>query len=167
MIVKKISAQATLTSIGIGLFVFMLIWIYFITPEITKMPSNFSYYVEQIGEDSIAPKYAVPLLPPFKHFNTQELKMISATSGVLKISSRLQATNMDTGVKFLDESKVYEVNRYTRSHTSRDMGYFFFPQDTQQHDYFLTFPFAYISTYGCILSRCWVFLYLYILLTKE
>jgi len=145
MIVKKISAQATLTSIGIGLFVFMLIWIYFITPEITKMPSNFSFYVEQIGEDRIAPKYAAPLPPPFKHFNTQELKTIGATSGVLEISSRLQATNMDTGVKFLDESKVYEVNRYTRSHTSRDMGYFFFPQDTQQHDYFLTFPFEFTN----------------------
>ena len=141
----RISAQATLTSIGIGLFVFALIWVYIITPEITKMPENFSFYAEQIGENSIAPKYGAPLPEPFKHFNTHELKAIHATNDVLEISSRLQATNMDTGVKFLDESKVYEVNRYTRANTARDMGYFFFPQDTQQHDYFLTFPLGFTN----------------------
>lgn len=118
----------------------MPIWIFIITPYLEAMPTNYYRYEEQDGLNSLSPNFGAPLSKSFKHHNTQEIKVLNVVGNNLKITSRLQAVNVDTGKKFLDETRLYDVDRFSRTHQSLEQGYFLFPPNTQQHDYFLTFP---------------------------
>ncbi len=119
------------------------IWIFVITSEFEKLPSDYHYYEEQIGLNSIVQQYGDELPPPFKHFDIHEITVVGINNNILKIVSNLQATNVDNGFKFLDETRNFFVTRDTRAHETIEKGYFFFPPNTQQHDYFLTFPLAF------------------------
>ena len=132
--------KVILTITGITLIVLTPIWVFFMVPYLEAIPSNYYRYEEQIGVDSLSPYYGAPLPTPFKHHDTQEIKVIDAQGDNLKITSRLQAINLDSGQKFLDETRIFDVNRISRVHTAIEKGYFLFPPNTQQHDYFLTFP---------------------------
>lgn len=129
-----------LTIIGITLIVLTPIWVFFIVPYLEAIPSNYYRYEEQIGVNSLSPHYGAPLPTPFRHHDTQEIKVIDAQGDNLKITSRLQAINLDSGQNFLDEIRIFDVNRISRVHTAIEKGYFLFPPNTLQHDYFLTFP---------------------------
>ncbi|MGQ0795528.1 MAG: porin PorA family protein [Nitrosopumilaceae archaeon] len=121
----------------------MPIWIFLIVPEVTKLPSTFYHYEEQTGTNSIAPYVGAELPKPFTHRDVQEIKVINIVGKDLKIQSTLRATNTNTGEVFLDESRFFDVDSYTRSHTSVEKGYFCFPPNTQRQNYFLTFPLAF------------------------
>jgi signal transduction histidine kinase len=128
---------------GIAPLLLTPIWIFVIAPEFEKLPSNYHYYEEQIGLNSIVSQYGDKLPTPFKHFNTYEIKVVGINNNILKIESNLQATNVDNGFKFLDETRNFFITRDTRAHETVEKGYFLFPPNTQQHDYFLTFPLAF------------------------
>ena len=132
-----------LTVIGISLIAIIPFWIFAVSPEIKKLPTDFYYYEEQIGINSLAPDYGELLSPPFMHHNVHEIKVVSNDKNILNIESRLQATNLDTGKVFLDETRTFYVDALTRSHLATEEGYFMFPQDTLQRDYFMTFPLAF------------------------
>ncbi len=119
------------------------IWIFGIAPELEKLPMDYHYYEEQIGINSLVSKYGDKLPPPFKHHDIHEIKVVGINGNILKIQSTLQATNVDNGFKFLDETRDFFVTRDTRAHETVEKGYFLFPPNTQQHDYFLTFPLAF------------------------
>ena len=121
----------------------MPIWTFLVIPEITKMPSTFYHYEEQTGMNSIAPYVGASLPAPFEHRDIQEIKVINHIGKDLKILSTLKATNVNTGEVFLEESRLFDVDRYTRSHTSVEKGYFWFPPNTQSQNYFLTFPLSF------------------------
>lgn len=117
------------------------------------MPTNYYRYEEQDGVNSLAPYFGAPLGKQFKHHDTQEIKVLNVLGNDLKITSRLQAINFDTGHKFLDETRLYDVDRFTRVHQSIEMGYFLFPPTTQPQEYFLTFPIGFthaVYTYNGI-----------------
>ena len=126
--------------LGIFLIVLTIIWIFFITSYLEAMPNNYYRYEEQDGMNSLSPKYGVPPSIQFPHHNTQEIKALDGQGNNLRIQSHLQATNMDTGEKFLEQTRIYSVNKFTRANQVAENGYFLFPPNTQQHDYFLTFP---------------------------
>ena len=132
--------KIVLTIIGAVLIVLVPIWVFFIVPYLEAIPVNYYRYEEQDGINSLSPYYGAPLPKPFKHHDTQEIKVLDVQGGNLKITSRLQAINLDSGQKFLDETRIYDVNRFSRIHVALEQGYFLFPPNTQQHDYFLTFP---------------------------
>lgn len=137
----KIRDKKTILIIG-GVFLISLtpVWIFFITPILEAMPNNYYRYEEQDGMNSLSPDYGIPPSKSFKHHNTQEIKALEVIGNNLRIESHLQATNVDTGQKFLEETRIYSVNKITRANQVVEKGYFLFPPNTQQHDYFLTFP---------------------------
>ena len=112
-------------------------------PEITKMPSTFYHYEEQTGIDSMATYIGGDLSEPFEHHDIQEIKVVNRLGNSLKILSTLQAKNVKTGEIFLNDSRLFDVDIYSRSNTSVEKGYFWFPPNTQRQDYFLTFPLAF------------------------
>lgn len=138
-----VKLTSILSILGILLIILIPIWIFLIIPEITKIPSTFYHYEEQTGTNSIAPYVGAELPKPFRHHDVQEIKVINIVGKDLKILSTLQATNIDTGEVFLYESRLFDVDSYTRSHASVEKGYFSFPPNTQRQNYFLTFPLAF------------------------
>ena len=134
---------SSLVILGIILLILMPIWTFLVIPEITKMPSTFYHYEEQTGMNSIAPYVGASLPAPFEHRDIQEIKVINHIGKDLKILSTLKATNVNTGEVFLEESRLFDVDRQTRSHTSVEKGYFWFPPNTQPQNYFLTFPLSF------------------------
>jgi len=121
----------------------MPIWTFLVVPDLKKMPSTFYHYEEQTGMESMAPYLGANLSEPFEHHDIQEIKVVNNIGKNLKILSTLRATNVNTGEVFLDESRLFDVDSYTRSHTSVEKGYFWFPPNTQPQNYFLTFPLAF------------------------
>ena len=132
-----------LSIIGVFLIVLMPIWTLVVIPELTKMPSTFHHYEEQTGIDSMAPYVAADLPKSFEHHDIQEIKVVNTVGNNLKILSTLQAANVKTGEIFLDDSRLFDVDSYSRSNTSVEKGYFWFPPNVQRQDYFLTFPLAF------------------------
>ena len=121
----------------------MPIWTLIVIPELTKMPSTFHHYEEQKGIDSIAPYIGADLPDSFEHHDIQEINVVNAVGNNLKILSTLQAKNVKTGEIFLNDSRLFDVDSYSRSNTSVEKGYFWFPPNVQRQDYFLTFPLAF------------------------
>ncbi len=137
----KIKNKKVILSIsGLVLIFSTPLWVFIITPDLEAMPSNYYRYEEQTGFDSLSPYYGAELPKPFEHHDIQELRVLGVHGDVLKIVSTLQATNLESGKKFLDETRTYDIDRISRIHVAIEQGYFVFPPDTKQHDYFLTFP---------------------------
>ena len=128
---------------GIFLIFLVPVWVFIITPEFEKMNSNFYYYEEQIGTNAFAPFRGAELQKSFEHKDTHELKVVSTQGSNLKILSTLTAVNVETDETFLSENRIFDVDSYTRSYKSIEKGYFLFPPNTQQQDYFITFPLAF------------------------
>lgn len=132
--------KIVLVIIGLALIFLTPLWVFIIRPELEAMSVDYYRYEKQTGFDSLSPFYGSKLPTPFKHNDTQEIRVLEVHGNILKIASRLQATNLETGKKFLDETRIYDVDKVSRTHNDLEQGFFLFPPNTQQRDYFLTFP---------------------------
>jgi len=135
--------QKILLIIGVSLLFLFPIWVFVITPNLQKIPIDYHHYEEQIGTNSIAPYVGAVLPESFEHLNKHELKVINVDKNNLKVMSTLTAMDVSTNTVFLDETRIFDVDRSTGSHIAHEKGYFVFPRNTQQQDYFLTFPLAF------------------------
>lgn len=128
--------------IGISFLFLVVVWFYLVIPELESIPSDYSYYEEQIGTNRLSEKIGGPLSEPFVHHNIHTLTLIDNLGENVVLESNLVATT-DDGTKFLDERKTYEVNKKLRTNSISDDGFFTFPPHTQKQDYFMTFPLAF------------------------
>jgi len=138
---SKIYAKILL-GVGIFLLTFTAIWEFTIPVEFDKLDENYYHYEEQLGMNSLITENG-ELSEPFAHHNVYEIKVVNKNNDDIKITSRLVATNIDTGEVFLDETRFYDVNAVTKAHQSIERGFFVFPSHVEKRDYFLTFPLAF------------------------
>jgi signal transduction histidine kinase len=139
---KKLFYPKILLSTGIFLLAFTAIWAFIIVDEFEKLDENYYHYEEQIGENRLIAENG-KLSEPFAHHNVHEIKVVNKNNDNMKITSRLIATNTDTGEVFLDEVRFYDVNAKTKAHQTIEKGFFVFPSHVEKKDYFLTFPLAF------------------------
>ena len=129
--------------LGISLLILVPIWLTHIHLELESLDDSFYMYEEQIGINSLVPEYGAQLPEPFSHHNVHEIKVLEEIGDELMVESRLIAKNLDDDSIFLDETRVFTIDKRTKSHMAVEKGYLVFPNHVEKRDYLLTFPLAF------------------------
>lgn len=113
-----------------------VVWYAICVPELQKLDDDdYPIYMEQEGQDQIAPGVGMELSEPFKLRESMTQKIIDTKDGFTTISSVISGVRDDTGKEIFHSEKKYQVNPYARTYKDMPDKQFGFKPGVQKHNY--------------------------------
>jgi len=110
-------------------------WNEVILLEINKMPTNYSLFFDQEGQDQILNSIDGEMSEPFTLHEESLLSVTNVKGDILEIGSHVLGRNIQNGETIFEATDTFYVDRTTKQHVQNHQGYFTFPHNIQKQDY--------------------------------